>query len=259
MSKELISWSVDGCVGYITLNRPEKLNALTVTMLDELRLAVEVLDTRNDVSVVILHSASERAFCVGADINVWGQCSPLDFWRQWVKRGHVVFDALAALRQPVIAVLNGPAFGGGLELALAADLRIAEDHVQLALPETGIGTIPGWSGSQRLNRFLNPSIIKEMVFTGEKMNAKRAEQFGLVNRVCDKGEGMKVAVQLANTISKRADVAVQLTKQVIDAGCGDRSAVVLEGVASGLIAYTDDAKEGLASFVEKRTPNYKGY
>ena len=258
MSDGRVSFTVDGEIAEILLDRPAKLNALTTAMLDQLEQAVRALDGMKDVRAVVLASAGERAFCVGADITAWAACEPLDMWRSWTKRGHQVFDQLAALRQPVVAAIQGPALGGGLELLLAADLRVAEAQTVFGLPETGIAACPGWSGSQRLNRLINPSVIKEMALAGRQLDAARALALGLVNQVCAKGESRAEAWALAREIAARAPISVQIAKQLIDAGAGERVPAVLEGLAGGLAATTQDAREGVASFKERRPPVYRG-
>jgi enoyl-CoA hydratase len=138
-----------GAIGVVTLNRPGKLNALTPAMLARLDAIAAELETWTEARAVVLTGAGPKAFCVGADINEWSALAPLDMWRQWVPRGHRVFDRWAALRVPVIAAINGHAFGGGLELAAVADIRISDPAATFALPEAGIATCPGWSGTQR--------------------------------------------------------------------------------------------------------------
>src|SRR6478752_10471972 len=152
-------------------------------MLDELEQCARTLDADASIRVVILTAGGEKAFCVGADINEWAALQPLDMWRQWVKRGHQVFDQWARLRQPVIAAINGHAFGGGLELAIASDIRIAAAHAQFALPEASIGTCPGWSGSQRLVKLIGASHAKYLALSGERLSADEALAGGLVHEV----------------------------------------------------------------------------
>ncbi|NQZ30465.1 MAG: enoyl-CoA hydratase/isomerase family protein [Oceanospirillaceae bacterium] len=258
MSDAKVILTRNGQIAEILIDRPEKLNALSVEMLEELYRLVLQLDEDPRVRVVILHSAGERAFCVGADIQAWAAYQPMDMWRSWVKRGHRVFDALAGLRQPVIAAIQGPALGGGFELAMAADLRIAEQRAFFALPETGIATCPGWSGSARLNKLINISLIKELVFTGCNIDSNRALQLGLVNAVCAEGESLAKAREMAAVIAQRAPIAVQLSKQMIAANSGDNSAMTIEAMASGLSALTNDAKEGVDAFFEKRSANFRG-
>lgn len=253
-----VTLSRHGPIAEILINRPEKLNALTVEMLEALYAIILELDVDTVIQVVILHTAGDRAFCVGADINAWAEYRPLDMWRSWVKRGHRVFDALAGLRQPVIAVVQGPALGGGFELAMAADLRVVDLKARFGLPETVIATCPGWSGSQRLAKLINPSLIKELVFTGRTICAQRALAMGLVNEVAEIGEALLLARAMANEVVSRAPVSVQLSKQMIDAGSGSNTAMIIEAMAGGLAAFTEDAKEGVLAFRERRQPEFKG-
>jgi enoyl-CoA hydratase len=224
-------------------------------MLARLEAIAAELEQNRDVRVVLL-TGHGRAFCVGADIYAWSALEPLQMWRQWIRDGHRVFDRIAHLPQPVIAVLNGYTFGGGLELALAADLRLAAEGIQLALPEVTLGTIPGWAGTQRLPALIGAARAKQMIFTGQRVDASTAERWGLVNEVISAETLMERAREIAETIARNAPVAVQLSKQLID-GAGHNGAT-LEALASGLTAYTDDLKEGLAAFRERRPPNFQG-
>lgn len=249
---------IDGQVATVTLNRPEKLNALTLEMLGALADIATQLDADRTVRCIILTAAGERAFCVGADINAWSALGPLDMWRSWVKRGHQVFDQWARLRQPVIAAINGHALGGGLELAAVADLRVAVHSAQFGLPEASIGTCPGWSGTQRLAALVGVSRVKYLALTGRRMGADEAQRIGFIHELAG-GEGALAAAHgVAADICRLAPVSVQLTKQLIDAGNGDGLAWVLEGIAGALAATTRDAREGVASFREKRPPDYQG-
>lgn len=258
MSNTKVTLKCNGSIAEILIDRPTKLNALNVEMLEALYRLVLQIDEDPNIRVVILHSAGDRAFCVGADIKAWAEYQPMDMWRSWVKRGHRVFDALAGLRQPVIAVIQGPALGGGFELAMAADLRVADERAFFALPETGIATCPGWSGSARLNKLINVSLIKELVFTGAKIDSSRALQLGLVNATCASGEALIKGRAMAAEIAARAPIAVQLSKQMIAANSGENSAMTIEAMASGLSALTNDAKEGVDAFFEKRSANFSG-
>lgn len=248
----------DGQVAIVTVARPAKLNALTPHMLAELALVAEKLDRSSEVRAVVLTGAGERAFCVGADIHIWSGLRPLDMWRRWVADGHRVFDAWARLRLPVIAAINGPALGGGLELAAVADIRIAAPGASFALPEARIATCPGWSGTQRLVSLLGPSAVKYLALTGRRIGADEAYRIGLVQELAPEGQVLAQAHAMAQEIAAQAPVSVQLTKQLIDAGQGHNAALVLEGMAGALAAGTQDAKEGLASFRERRVANYLG-
>ena len=178
-------------------------------------------------------------------------------WRRWIREGHRVFDRLARLRVPLIAVLNGPALGGGLELAMTADLRIVEAHATLGLPETKIGAVPGWSGTQRLVRRAGPQAARRLALTGEAISAAEAFRLGLADEICETGRGLVRAQEIARIIASRAPVSVQLTKQLINAAEGEESAAALEAVAGALAASTEDGREGAASFRERRVPTYR--
>ena len=250
---ERVTLAVAGGVATITLNRPEKLNAIDPAMLARIDAFVAALDPDPAVRVVVLAATGERAFSVGADVNAWAALAPLDMWRAWVREGNRVVRRLAALRQPTIAAVNGLAFGGGLELALAADIRVAAAAAQFAMPETTIGTLPGWGGTRRLPALVGPARAKQMVFGGARVDAAAAERWGLVNEtVPGEALGARVAA-LAVEIAANAPVAVQLAKAAID-GRDD----ALEAIAGALAASTADGREGVASFREKRPPTFTG-
>jgi enoyl-CoA hydratase len=249
----MILLALEGLCATITLNRPEKLNAIHPDMLDQLEEALARIDSDPDCRVVLVKAAGERAFCVGADINVWSALEPLDMWRFWIRRGHAVFDRLAGLRQPTIAVIEGMAFGGGLELAMACDLRLAAEEALFALPEVTIATLPGWGGTGRLPNLIGPARAKQMVFSGERIDAAKAERWGLVNE-CLPGEGIwQRAHELADTIAANAPVSVQVAKQAMQGG-----GMGLEALAGALCAGTGDAVEGIAALKGKRSADFKG-
>jgi enoyl-CoA hydratase len=258
MTEALTLIERDGDVCIVTLNREPKLNTLTPAMLDELEDHARTIDADRDIRVVILSGAGNRAFCVGADITQWAALEPLDMWRQWVKRGHQVFDQWARLRQPVIAAINGHAFGGGLELAICADIRIAITSAQYALPEASIATCPGWSGSQRMVRLIGGSQTKYLAISGQRMSAAQALQAGLVHEVVEADALMVRAKSLATEIASKAPISLQLTKQLVNAATGEDKDTVLEAMAGALAASTEDAKEGIDSFKQKRSAAYMG-
>jgi enoyl-CoA hydratase/carnithine racemase len=175
-------------------------------------------------------------------------------WRRWVRRGHQVFDQWARLRQPVIAAINGHAFGGGLELALTADIRISASHAGFALPEASIATCPGWSGTQRLVQLVGASRAKYLALSGRRLSAAQALAGGLVHEVVEESSAIDWAHELAKEIASRAPVSLQLTKQLVNAAAGEDAAATLEAMAGALAATTADAAEGIASFKEKRAP-----
>ncbi len=258
MAESLVHLVRKGAIATVTLSRVAKLNALTPSMLDELETIARTIDADTSIRCVILTAAGDKAFCVGADIHEWSALAPLDMWRRWVKRGHQVFDQWARLRQPVIAALNGHAFGGGLELAITADIRIAAEGAQFALPEASIATCPGWSGSQRLVAQIGPGAVKWMALAGRRLSSAEGLRVGLVQQVLPADGLMPAATAIAAEIASKAPVSVQLTKQLIDAAAGEGGAQALEAMAGALAASTQDAREGLASFRDKRPAVYLG-
>ena len=247
--------SLDGPVATITLNRPEKLNALTLPMLAALEEALLTIDADPEVRVVVIKGSGAKAFSAGADVVAWSSLAPLDMWRTWTRTGHRVMERLESLRQPTIAALNGIAYGGGLELALACDLRLAADHVKLAAPEVGIATVPGWGMTTRLATVVGPARAKQMILTGLPVDAERAASWGLVSEVVPAADLDAATDDLAARIAAQAPVAVQVAKELIDAS---RPRTSLEALGGGLTAFTDDAREGQAAFRERRTPEYGG-
>ena len=163
----------------VTLDRPEKLNAFDIAMLKELADACDAVEADNAVRVAIL-TGEGKAFSAGGDIRAWGGMEPNEFGHAWVRFGHRVFERLATLRMPLIAAVNGHALGGGLELAAAADIRIAESQVKVGLPEAGLGMVPGWSGTQRLVRRFGAQAVRRMLLGGEVLTAGEAAALGIV-------------------------------------------------------------------------------
>ena len=250
--------AIDGAVATLTLDRPAKLNALTLVMLEALEAACVTIDRDQSVRAVIVTSSSERAFCAGADIEEWSGLGPLGMWSRWIRDGHRVFDRLARLRQPTIAAIGGIAYGGGLELALACDLRIASTAARFAFPEVTIGAIPGWAGSQRLPRVIGAGRAKQLILAGDPVDAATAAAWGLVNEVVPADRLAARALELARRITENAPTAVQAAKQLVDAGMGEGLASTLEALAAGLAAGTADAREGVMAFREKRKPKFTG-
>lgn len=227
-------------------------------MLSALAEAVEQVDRSAALRVVILRGCGDRAFSVGADIHEWTALAPNDMWRRWIRDGHRVFNRIAALRQPVIAVLNGYTLGGGLELALTADIRLAAEGIELGFPEVSIGTVPGWGGTRRLPALIGAARAKQMIFAGGRIAAEEAERWGLVNEVLPRDRLDARADELARQIAANAPLAVQFAKQAIDGELQESGGFALEAFAGALAAHTQDAKEGLVSFREKRPPDYSG-
>ena len=248
----------DGATAVVTIARAAKLNALTSAMIASLADVAGELDRDTAIRAVILTGEGGKAFCAGADIADWGSFDPLTFARRWIRDGHRCFDAWARLRQPVIAMLNGIAFGGGLELAATADYRLAEAHVRVGLPESQVGIVPGWSGTQRLVRRAGAPAVKRLVLTGEPVDAAEALRLGLVDEVVASGDGMARARALAATMAQRAPVALQTAKLLVNAAEGEEVSAAIEMLAGALAAGTADAREGVQAFRDKRRPTFEG-
>lgn len=247
---------IDGAIAELRLDNPTKMNALTPEMLDQIAAHCDAVECNDTLRVMLITAEGNRAFCTGADINAWAALSPADFARNWVRSGHRVFDRVARLSKPTIAVLEGHAFGGGLELAAACDIRVIRYGARLALPETGVGIVPGWSGTQRLTRLLPEPVLKEMSLFGRHLTALRALTLGFVADVAD--DPCAVAIEIAERLAQTSPRATEVAKYMIHAGVGEDSAALIEALGSGMIAASADKAEGVAAFRAKRRPEFPG-
>lgn len=249
-----VEYTRGGHVATLLIDRAAKLNALTLDMFDQLERGIAEIET-SDVRVVLLRTAGDQVFSVGADIAAFSRFSAPDMWRRWIGLGHRVLDRLARLHQPTIAVLDGLAVGGGLELALACDLRIADQNAGLGLPEGGLGTIPGWGGTARLTALVGASRAKELILTRRRIDAGTAETWGLVNRVAFGSLDAEVG-QYVDDLLGTAPIAQQVAKQLVDAAAAGAPAAVTEALASGFTAGTEDYAAGLHAFLERSAPTF---
>ncbi len=257
MAEPRIITSRDGAIATITVTRPDKLNAFDIEMLKELSAACDAIEADSAVRVVILTGAG-KAFSAGGDIKAWGAMQANEFGHQWVRFGHRVFDRLATLRMPLIAAINGHALGGGLELAGAADIRIAEKHVTIGLPETSLGMVPGWSGTQRLVQRVGAQISRRMVLGGEMFGAEEACKLGLVDQVVESGSALEAAKTYAARIVTRGPAALEISKLMIGVANNEDNGAAVEALGSMLAAKTSDLKEGVAAVSGKRPANFTG-
>ncbi|MER9136811.1 enoyl-CoA hydratase/isomerase family protein [Mesorhizobium sp. M0830] len=255
MAERLVTFEQDGAIGTITLRRPEKFNALDIPMLRALATALDAAEMAEGVRVVLLRGEG-KGFCAGGDVEAWAQMSAADFQVQWVRYGHRVFDRLARLRQPTIAVLSGHALGGGLELAVACDFRVAETQVKLGFPETSIGVVPGWSGTQRAVRRFGAQTVRRMALGGEILLAPEARALGVVDRVVETGKAHDEARTWAEKIAERGPLATEAAKLMIAVAEGEESAAATEALASGFIAMSGDLKAGVGAFKAKHKPAF---
>ena len=252
-----IHLDIENNVALITIARPEKLNALDYEMVLALELAAHLIDGMQEVRASIITGQGEKSFCAGGDIEAWSKWSPENFGLAWVRHGHRAFDALARLRVPLIAALNGHTLGGGLELAATADFRIAESHVKLGSPETGLGIIPGWSGTQRTVRRFGSQTVRRMALLGETFTAETALKLGIVDSVVAKGESLTAAKHMASQLAVRGPLATSITKMLINAAEGEEAERALEALAGLAVADGPELKTGVAAFREKRKPEFK--
>lgn len=249
--------SVEGAVATITVSRPEKLNAFDIDMLKALSAACDDVEANPVVRAAIL-TGEGKAFSAGGDIKAWGGMQANEFGHAWVRFGHRVFERLATLRMPLIAALNGHALGGGLELAAAADIRIAERQIKIGLPETGLGMVPGWSGTQRLVKRFGAQIVRRMVLGGEMFSAEDGERLGLVDAVVENGSAVAAAKDYAARVALRGPAALEISKLMLAVANGEDNGAAVEALGSILVAKTGDLKEGVAAFTEKRPAQFKG-
>ena len=247
---------LDGPVARLTIRRADKLNALDAEMVDALLPICRQVE-RSAARVVILTGEGDRSFSAGGDIEAWASRTPEDFGWHWLRDGHQALDALARLTVPVIAVLNGHCLGGGLELAACADLRIAETHVKIGLPEPSLGIIPGWSGTQRASRRFGAQVVRRMVLFGEVFDAQQALTLGIVDQIAEKG--LAAAEAVAARVIARAPLATGLAKMLVNTAEGEEGGRAIEAIAGALAAGSPELAEGLAAFRARRKPDFSSF
>jgi enoyl-CoA hydratase len=256
--KYVIYEKSDG-VATITLNRPDALNAFSKEVVEEILHAIEDVRADETIRVVVLTGAGEKAFSAGADIKAMAGMTALKA-RELSLMGEKLCTSLENLEKPVVAAINGYALGGGLEVAMSCDLRIASENAKMGQTEINIGLIPGWGGTQRLTRLVGMTKAKEMVYTGKILDAKTAEQIGLLNMVVPADKFKETVRQFAQDLASKAPVAVRVAKVLINRGSdvGLESALALEREGFGVVGSSEDLKEGVSAFAEKRKPVFKG-
>lgn len=259
MNFQNISIAREGAIAVLTIDRPKALNALNHETLHEIEAAMRELESDDAVLGIVVTGGGAKAFVAGADIREMQAMSAADAEKH-ARFGQSVVSLFADSRKVTIAAVNGYALGGGLEVALACDLRLASENAIMGLPEVGLGVIPGFGGTQRLARLVGAGRAKELVLTGRKLSADEAERIGLVNRVVPVEKIVDEAKALLADILKNGPVAVRLAKETIDAGLQVdlRTGLTIEEKAFGLCFATADQKEGMSAFSEKRAPAFTG-
>jgi len=254
----LLKDETDG-VMTLTLNRPEIMNSLNFDLLRALRDHIESVRFNKDVRVVIITGAGEKAFCAGADLKERATMPP-DKVKEFILTIRNLFTAIENLNKPVIAAVNGIALGGGTEMALAADIRIAAQNALMGLTETRLAIIPGAGGTQRLPRLVGKGKAKELIFTGQRINAEEALRIGLANKICPLEDLLDEARSMAAMICETGPIAIEQAKYAINYGLETdlSTGLAIESNAYWLTIPTKDRLEGLAAFREKRKPIYKG-
>ena len=256
---ETIKVERDGHLLWITLNRPHRLNAFNDVMLEELNAALDMAEQDEGVRCVIITGEGDRAFSAGADLTMFPQLTPAKAVEA-AKMGQRTFARIESFPKPVVAAINGYALGGGLELAMACDFRVAAEHAELGNPEIKLGIIPGWGGTQRLVRLVGLAKAKELAMLGDRISAEEALKIGLVNKVVPYEELRDAARDLAKRLADGPPVALRLIKQAlnyasiipVDVGTW------LEAGFFGVLFSTKDMREGIEAFMSKRTPEFKG-
>ncbi len=255
---ETILTAVENGVGEITLNRPDARNALSMQVLGDVRQALAEFRYDREVGVVVFTGAGDRAFAAGADIGELRERTALDALAS-VMQG--VYDEIEAYEKPTIAAVNGLALGGGCELAMACDIRIASANARFGLPEVALGIIPGAGGTQRLSRLVGKGRAIEMILTGRVIDAEEAHHIGLITQIADNDEDLMDKVrQTASIILNRGPLAVRLAKLAVQTGfeTDQKTGLVVERLAQAVLFDSEDKREGTTAFLEKREPRFQG-
>lgn len=248
---------VEEGIGFITINRPELRNALNLETLLEIEKALDLYRENGEVKVVIFTGAGEKSFAAGADI---GQLNKRTMIEALMPNMTSTYRKIEEYEKPTIAAINGFALGGGLELALACDIRVAATHAKIGLPEVGLGILPGAGGTQRITRIIGKGKAMELILTGDIITAEEAERINLVSKTVPQEDLMDTAKQYANKIASKGPLALRLAKAAINKGADIEmeTALYLEKLSQTILIGSEDKKEGTEAFLEKRKPNFIG-
>lgn len=258
MANEFVKKIIEDKVAIVTIDRPP-VNPLNSQVFEELEDVFTALELDDNVRVIVLTGEGDRAFVAGADINEMADLDLVGI-NKMNKKSRNVFSKIENCIKPVIAALNGLALGGGLELALSCDLRLASDKAKFAFPEVGLGIIPGGGGTQRLQKIVGQGIAKELLYFGDMFDAEKAAQLQIVNKVVEHDQLLNEAKEWSRKLAEKPPVALQMLKTAVNAGANTdiETGLTIENTCFGNAFSTEDRKEGLTAFVEKRKPEYIG-
>lgn len=259
MKYETLIFEKENQLAIITLNRPKRLNAINSQLIADLSSAIDLIAKDNEIRAVIITGGVEY-FCAGADISEIVHIKEVDQGFEFSRRIQKVFDQIDNLPKPVIAAISGLALGGGCEMALACDLRLASETATIGVPEINIGVVPGAGGTQRLPRLLGICKAKELLFTGDRITAQEACQLGLINKVVPVGQLMAETRKMAEKLTTKPPLALKMAKHLVNTGMGVdlESALRMEAQALACLFMTRDKDEGMNAFLEKRKPTFTG-
>ena len=257
MSFKNIILSFDGALATISMNRPP-VNALNGETLDELGAAFDAISSQKNTRVVLINSTSEKAFIAGADLVFFTKTDPSAV-AEIIEKGQKLYDRIESFPLPVIAVINGHCLGGGCELVIACDLRIASEKARFGQPEINLGIIPGWGGTQRLPRLIGKNLALEMILTGDAIDSQKALKLGLVNMVVPPDKLAEEAQKMAKKLAAKAPLAVKAIIEAVDKGLSLplKEGEKIEAEAFVKVFASEDAREGIKAFLEKRVPEFK--
>jgi enoyl-CoA hydratase len=254
---ETISTAVDGGLAWITIDRQEVRNALNTQVMHDLRAALDAFREDESVGVVVFTGAGEKSFAAGADISELRERTALDALASGMQR---LYDEIEGYEKPTIAAVNGYALGGGCELAMACDIRIAAENARFGQPEVSLSIIPGAGGTQRLSRLVGKGKATELILTGEIIDAQEAHRIGLVSRVAPQVELMDAVGETAGAILKKGPLAIRLAKIAVSRGAetDQDTGMLIERLAQAVLFDSEDKREGTSAFLEKREPHFRG-
>lgn len=252
MSDPMVHLAIAGNRARISLDNPRKLNALSLEAIDQLDAMLDRIEAAQGVRLVEITGTGDRAFSAGGDVKQWSALDPDRMARAWIRRGNQVFSRLAMLDQPVVALINGDALGGGLELALATDMRIAVESARFAAPEATLGAVPGWLGCQRLVETIGPARARQLVLFGKTVDSQQALAWGLVDAVVARRDLEAEADAVAEAVLARSPLALAASKQLLRAAQDHDRVAALYELAAARCLHSPSGREGARAFAEKR-------